>query len=364
MSASIFTSDNRNAAMVGSRHGSRRRIEKGWRWLVVFSVACVMAGCAAHRQEPRFQAENDPLYDGVNAIAFDSVLTGDPDADFEQIGDQALRKGEQDKAIYAYLRATQRGGDKAVLFSKIGAVQHARGNHKLSLMAYSRALEADPESVQALQGAGLVSLGLRHYYESENYLEKALQLDQARFVSVQVQVPPADNGELSEVDSIPSLDHDASSPYQVYNGLGVLADLAGDYPKALRYYQVANAIRPHSALIQNNLGYSYYLNGDLASAERHFLRAINLNSGFMRSWHNLALVYVRQGRNSEALSVLTKVMSSAKAYNTLGYLNMLEGKRSQAERYLQEAISLSPSYYALAQQNLERNRRPINPAIQ
>jgi tetratricopeptide (TPR) repeat protein len=339
---------------------------------LLVSALLVATGCTStgSKEGSSFRADKDPLYDGTATITFDSMLAGDSDAGFEQLGDLALRQDEQDKAIYAYLRAIQTGGDKAELFSKIGAVHQARRNHELALQAYSRALQANPEFIPALQGAGLVNLGLRQYQDARHHLELAVILDQQRVSNLNGALvsandslggPAATSGENdrnasdeAQPDNRPM--YDFNSPHQAYNGLGVLADLTGEHPQAQRYYQIADAIRPNSAITHNNLGYSHYLSGELTAAEHHFLRAINLNPRFKRGWRNLALVYVRQGRHEDALATLGQVMNTAQAYNNLGYLSMLGGDHAEAERLLQQAIALSPSYYELAQENLEQNR--------
>ncbi len=307
-------------------------------------------------------ADSDALYNGMAPITFDSMFTGEDTDDFETLGDRARREGEEDKAIYAYLRATQTGGDKARLFAKIGDLHQARGNARLSLLAYNRALQTDPDWVPALQGAGLVYLRQRHYEEAQGHLERAVALDQQRLGGEQAErassadMPSAARGEAKGEASEALPPHDARSPYQAYRGLGVLADLAGEHEQAIRYYQISGAIRPHSAITHNNLGYSHYMAGDLDSAKRHFRRAILIEPSFKRGWCNLALIHQRQGRQEDALSALEQVLTKSEAYNTLGYLNMLAGNHTQAEQFLQQAIALSPSYYEEAQQNLERNR--------
>ncbi len=199
----------------------------------------------------------------------------------------------------------------------------------------------------ALEGAGLVHLRQRHYEEALEHLESAVMLDQQRLGGVR-------STRTERSSALPP--HDSRSPYRAYRGLGVLADLAGEYGQAVRHYQVSDAIHPHSAITQNNLGYSHYLAGDLDRAKSHFRRAIAIDPGFKNGWCNLALIHLRQRRQEDALSALEQVMSKPEAYNTLGYLNMLAGNHIQAEQFLEKAISLSPSYYQQAQQNLEQNR--------
>lgn len=374
---SYLNTTNAETTLISSL--TRRFVESELRrFLRALLTAAILAasGCATNGEDKmaNYSAERDPLYDGISAITFDNVLIGGSQSDLEKLGDQALRQGEQDKAIYAYLRATQNGGDKAVLFSKIGTLHQARGNHDLAFSAFSQALEANPDYIPALEGIGLVYLKRQQHSEAQSYLELSLELDQLRLRESQSAVETGSNNPNAsdargvprfqkvsaplESFNLPPYDHD--SPHRAYNGLGILSDLAGNYEQALQYFRVADAIRPHSAITQNNFGYSYYLSGNLAMAEYHFLKALNIDPSFKRSWCNLALVYNRQGHRDDALSTLAQVMDEAQAYNTLGYLNMLAGNYHEADQLLQEAIALSPSYYEQAHDNLNQNRKRSN----
>lgn len=343
--------------------------------LALVSVLSV-SGCAttsSFQENAAGSVENDPLYDGVTTITFDSLLTGEDTGDFERLGDRALRMGQQDKAVYAYLRALQQGGDKAVLFTNIGEIHKARGNSKLAQMAFNRALEARPDHVPALLGAGLIHLAQRDYDLAESKLQQAVALDKRRVEEVNSQVaaayPEGDARDVTvDADTVPGerprnlpeaggfKSYDVSSPVGAYNGLGMLADLAGEFDRAIAFYRVADAIRPGSAVTQNNLGYSYYLAGDLAAAEAHFRRTIHLNPDFERGWRNLALVLSHREQYEEAVRALSHVGDKSEAYNILGYLCMMQGMHDDAARFLEKAISLSPVYYEMAYQNLERNR--------
>ena len=149
--------------------------------------------------------------------------------------------------------------------------------------------------------------------------------------------------------------YDRSSPVWAYNGLGILADLNSSYGEAIEYYQTANQIRPRSAQINNNLGYSYYLANNWATAEMYLRRALNYNPNYKRTWRNLGLLYTRRGQYDDALMTLSRVMDKASAYNSMGYVCMLQGKHIEADQFFDQAINLMPSYYKLAYENKENN---------
>jgi len=149
---------------------------------------------------------------------------------------------------------------------------------------------------------------------------------------------------------------DSSSPVWAYNGLGILADLDSRYEEAIEYYQRASQIKPRSAQIYNNLGYSNYLANNWVLAEKYFRNALNYDRNYERTWRNLGLLYTRMGRYDDALLTLSRVMDKASAYNSVGYLCMLQGKHLEADKFFDQAIELMPSYYKLAYENKDKNK--------
>jgi Flp pilus assembly protein TadD len=113
-------------------------------------------------------------------------------------------------------------------------------------------------------------------------------------------------------------------------------------------------VNENSANVLSNIGYSYYLTGELTAAESYFRKAISADSQFKRAWTNLGLVYVRKGQYSRAVKTFKQVMKEFEAYNDLGYFLMLDGRLEEAEYFFQKAIDMSPSYFEKAYSNLEQ----------
>jgi Flp pilus assembly protein TadD len=92
-----------------------------------------------------------------------------------------------------------------------------------------------------------------------------------------------------------------------HNALGVIADLDRDYPRAQRHYEKALSANPSSPSLLNNLGYSRYLSGNWKGATAAFREALLVDPNYERAWRNLALVYARQKRYTEAVDALSKI---------------------------------------------------------
>ncbi|MEX0818062.1 MAG: tetratricopeptide repeat protein, partial [Pirellulaceae bacterium] len=72
--------------------------------------------------------------------------------------------------------------------------------------------------------------------------------------------------------------------------LAVLYDQEGDSANALREYGEAIAADPNNADLANDFGYFHFIQGDLASAEASFRKALTLDQNHPRAWTNLGLV--------------------------------------------------------------------------
>jgi len=258
-----------------------------------------------------------------------------------QAGDEAAQVGNTDLALFEYVKALVADSEDVMSYFKIGLLHEVRGNSSLAEEAYDRALRIEPEFIAALERLGRMKLNERNYTQAKLLFQKAIIADQMRFADTPV--------EQAAVDT--------KSPFYAYNGMAVIEDLNGVGEAAASYYKQAAVIRPKSATLANNVGYSHYLRSDYRLAEQYFSRAIELNYNYDRAVRNLALIMVRESRYREVLDLLTEhSKDKSAAFNTIGYICMLDGKYVKADEYFNKAIDVSPTYFEIAYENRERNR--------
>ncbi|MGI9264023.1 MAG: tetratricopeptide repeat protein, partial [Gammaproteobacteria bacterium] len=203
------------------------------------------------------------------------------------------------------------------------AVLEQMENHDAEALAqYDAILALRPDHSGALEGSGLIFLEKRKTEEARRRLGDAVQLDPRR--------------------------------WRAHNGLGILADLEGNYVAATGHYADALEMNPSSAMLANNLGYSKFLAGDLDGATKSFRKALQNDSEYVLAWKNLGLVQMRERKYRDSVVSFSHAMKRYQAYNTVGYLCLLEERYDDAEMFLQRAVELSPIYYDLAYENLER----------
>jgi Flp pilus assembly protein TadD len=166
-----------------------------------------------------------------------------------ELGDSQLVQGKQDEALYQYVKAADQDNKSDTALYKIGDIHANRGNEALAIRAYEMALNINPDNAEANEGLAILLLNKREYENARNHLAKA---------------------EASG----------AVITWRVYNSLGVISDLEKDYKQAIVYYEKALTVQPQMPLILNNMGYSHYMSGDWASAEKYYRKAV-LNDEFL-----------------------------------------------------------------------------------
>ena len=177
---------------------------------IVLVIFLLLVGCnTAAKKEQNVLSQL-----GIDVSSFDEAV--------EQ-GDLAAREGEPDKAVFFYTKALEFNKNSVTALSKIGAIHYARSDMAMAGRAYQRVVELEPNNAPAHQFFGLAHMKLRNSAKAKQELSRATQLN-------------------------PHL-------WLAFNGLGILADMDGDYLQALSYYQSALAVVPRNPMVLNNIGY-------------------------------------------------------------------------------------------------------------
>lgn len=143
--------------------------------------------------------------------------------------------------------------------------------------------------------------------------------------------------------------------WRAWNGIGGLHDLGRRFDLATAAYERALALRPDSAAIRNNMGYSLLLQGKPKEAVRLLTDALQHDARLEAAHANLRLALAMQGRYGDARAGLTKNRQAA-ALNNIGFVALSRGDLDDAEAFLVQAIEASPSYHDRAAANLVRAR--------
>ncbi|GAA4879528.1 tetratricopeptide repeat protein [Ferrimonas pelagia] len=271
--------------------------------------------------------------------------------DLSQIEQQAatsLQRGHYPTALKHYLELLEYAPDNVDAIYKIGVIQSKLGQDHHAMKAFRDVLKLQPDHIGALAELAVTELSHGDSREAKIHLRSALDLDQQRLnandPTIKIML-----GEENEWHGL-----DRGSPVKAYLAQGIVHDMKSEYEAGQKIYRLVLEHDPMSADALNNLGYSYYLAGDLAQAEIHLRKVTQRHPNYRRAWTNLGLVYVRMGHTERAFQAFKRVMPEADAYNDIGYFVLLDSRLEEAEALFLKAIDSSPSYFVKAQDNLKR----------
>ncbi len=134
--------------------------------------------------------------------------------------------------------------------------------------------------------------------------------------------------------------------------LALLEDQQRRHREAQKLYARAIQLNPEQAQLFNDLGYSFYLSGDLPKAESAMGKAVALSPTTARFHNNLGLILGQMGRLDEALAEFRQAGSEADAQYNLAFIYSSQGRFGEATRYFQAALQSDPQH-ELARRALE-----------
>ncbi|OWJ92390.1 Tfp pilus assembly protein PilF [Pseudomonas sp. A46] len=306
------------------------------------AMMVVLSGC--QNMGPEKAGGIQSIYRGDNSVLYQVQTQLDSPDQAMRFAARSYQAGDLDQALFQYLRVIELDPKRYEALVWVGRIHRERGNHQLAEMAFMDVLASDPDNLGALGEMGLLQLAVRNQEKAREYLQRAVGEDQRRL---------GGDPKVSLADAA-GIRVDGDSPVRVYNGLGVLSDLREDFPAAEAFYRLAMQIEPRSPLVQNSLGYSYYLAGHWVEAESAYKRGIGYEPGYQPLWRNYGLLLARMGRYEEAISAFEQVEKRAEASNDVGYICLVEGKLDEAEQFFRSAIEQSPAHYETAWENLNR----------
>jgi tetratricopeptide (TPR) repeat protein len=101
---------------------------------------------------------------------------------------------------------------------------------------------------------------------------------------------------------------------------------------------------PENAQLINDLGYSYFLHGQLDQAQVLLTRAVHLDPNNARFHNNLGMVYGHLGQTEAALKEFRLAGSDADAYYNLAFVHASKEKNEDAKKCFQKALMSDPSH--------------------
>jgi len=131
---------------------------------------------------------------------------------------------------------------------------------------------------------------------------------------------------------------------EVAHRLGVVADAQKRHLEAEQLFLFGLQREPRNAALLSDLGYCYFLQGQLSKAEIAILKATVLEPKNPLHWNNLGLVVGHMGRHQEALEDFRKAGSEADAQYNLAFVYAAQNREDQAKVCFQTALVSDPAH--------------------
>ncbi|MDX1763220.1 MAG: DUF1287 domain-containing protein [bacterium] len=255
------------------------------------------------------------------AMAADKVRLPEMSAaEFENRGDAYLKRGIIDGAFLSYDKASRLDPQNSRLRYKKGRLFLQKNMREAAKREFEMMLSQNRDDPLGHEGMGRVFFKERNFAEAEISLNRAVE--------------------------------GQAGLWEAHNLLGLIYDSRRDHEAAIGHYLAALLTNPDEALTLNNLGLSYYLNGQLKEASGTFEKAIEAGVADEKTLNNYAMVLGASGQYDQALAVLKQVGEDSKAYNNLGIILTKKGDYLHAKQAFEKAIDASPGYFAKAHDNL------------
>jgi Flp pilus assembly protein TadD len=132
--------------------------------------------------------------------------------------------------------------------------------------------------------------------------------------------------------------------YEGYHRLAVVADRQKRYREAQGLYEEAIRLERNNPDLFNDLGYCFFLQGQLDKAERSLLKAVAMSPSKPRYRNNLGMVYGHQRRYEEAMDQFRRAGSEADSQYNLAFVRASQNDFDEAKACFHRALAADPTF--------------------
>jgi len=204
------------------------------------------------------------------------ACTSDNSVAHNDLGNALLQKGSVDEAIVHYQKALQIDPDYVDACYNLGNALLQKGAVDEAIAHYQKALQINPDYAKACNNLGNVLVQKGSVNEAIIHFQKALQI----------------KPDFAEA----------------HDNLGNALLRKGKVDEAIVHFQKALQIEPDFAEPCNNLGIALAQKGQVAEAIAHFQRALQIKPDFAEAHNNLDTALRKMGNVAEAITHLQKIL--------------------------------------------------------
>lgn len=202
-------------------------------------------------------------------------------ANYNEAGLAAYQKQDYASAINSFTSAITLDNRKAEYYINLAMAYVETGDFENALTQIEFALQLDPKNQSAYRSKGIIYIALNDYENAILALEQALHLA---------------DGFVGDIE------------YDILDYRAVAESKSGNYEKAIGTYTVLLNVGYKPAEHYYLRGSSYLLNGDLASAQSDFSRAVENQKSSYDMYLNIYSALFQYGAKDEAKEYLQEAL--------------------------------------------------------
>ena len=255
-------------------------------------------------------------------------------------------------ALVAYKRALDADPTNPNRWITVGGLHRELGQSKDAIEHFRKAAELRPGIPIPYMNLGAAYSDMGEFGKAIEYTRKAITLKpdlataHANLGAIYRKTGQFDKA-VEHLDKASDLQpRDADT----FSNLGAAYNDAGQHAKAIRALEKAAALRPDDAVAYGNLGAVFSRIGQFDSGVQHLQRALELQPDYIQAHKNLGLVYKTRGRYQEAIGHFKKVLElqresvSMTVYLDIGDTHFKLSEHDKAIPYFKRAIQLNPNH--------------------
>ncbi|WP_169727870.1 tetratricopeptide repeat protein [Desulfovibrio inopinatus] len=257
------------------------------------------------------------------------------------------RQGDNGKAMEVIRYAIELQDDDYRLYNQLGVLCKEVGNLEKAEGAFRKSIQLNPRASSS-------HIQLSHVYAQQSNYKKAIEVidnaitiihDDYDLYSCLGSLCMDNNDGLRAKESfLKAAQLDRENPLPHFH-LSRIYEKERDFKSAICEIKCSIELKENVFSFYNQLGLLSIKSGDLASAEKAFCKAVQLNSRVHSPHVSLSHVYARQGNNKKALDEIQCAIAlkhdDHASYNHLGRILLRIGDLEKSEEAFCKAIQLN-----------------------
>lgn len=241
--------------------------------------------------------------------------------------EKEIRKIES--VVRKVLRKIGKPAGDVDLYLRLGCRAYAIGLVDPAIEWFEKALQIDPENIDALKNMGLSLMEKGKYEEAIEFFDAVLDRE--------------------------------DSDVEAWKNKGICLDEIERYDEAIRCYDMALSIDSEKIEIWNNKGVCFDRKGKYKEALKCFNKALEINNGVAELWNNKGIIFYRMGKYKEAIDCFNRGLkiddSIAEIWHNKGVCLKEMGKYKEAIKCYKEALSIIPPEKFTLYEFIEKNKK-------